>query len=144
MANFKVVPLEVVSAPNYYSMLPNKRWDIINPNAQTLWFQLNIVDNLGERRYIPATGSTLEATFKRSDIMVAGPRANQFTNTSQSVVKVCTANASDKSLYSISMTTQDIQAIVGGSVQFKLTESGVSTTWLFDWGVYKKLTDAGA
>lgn len=143
MANFKVVPLEVISAPNYYSVLKNNRWDITNPNQQVLWFQLQIIDNLGARHYIPATGSTLEATFMRADKLTAGPRASQLTYTAQSVVKSCVANASDKSLYSISMTSQDVQNIVSGSVKFRLVESGIETVWLFDWGVSKKLTDAG-
>ena len=140
---FKIVPLDVISAPNYYSALPNNRWEIINPNAQTLWFQLQIVDNLGTRRYIPATGSTLEVTFQRSDSVVTGPRANQLTHTNRNVVKAATGNASDKSLFSISMNTQDIQNIVSGSTKYKLTEGGIESTWLFDWSVYKKLTDPG-
>lgn len=139
---FKVIPLDVISAPNHFTPLPNNRWEVINPNAQTLWFQLQIVDSLGARRYMPAAGSTLQVVFQRSDL-IANDNLNRLTNTSRNVTKTATANADDRSLYSIAMTTQDIQNIVSGSTKYTLTEGATTTTWVFDWSIMKTLTDPG-
>ena len=146
MANFKVQPIEVIAAPNFYAPLVDNRWEITNPNAQTLWFQLQISDSLGTRRYMLASGGTLEVTFQRSDLIAAGGLTgfpSQITNTARSVIKTAVPHANDRSLFSIAMTTQDIQGIVTGSTKYKMVESGVETVWLFDWSVRKKLTNPG-
>jgi hypothetical protein len=146
--SFKAVPLDMISAPNFFSPLADNRWVITSPNAQTLWLQLSISDSLGDRRYIPANGSVLEATFHRSDLLSI-PMTTPFVtsgllnSTARSIVKICAANANDKSLYSIAMSSADIQGIVSGATKFKLTESTVVTEWLFDWSIVKKLTSPG-
>jgi len=41
------------------------------------------------------------------------------------------------------MTSQNIQDIVSGTTKFTLTEGAVTTTFLANWSVFKKLTNPG-
>jgi len=141
MAEFKAIPLDMISAPNTYAPLAAGLWDVISPNAQSLWFQLQIVDSLGARGYFAATGATLTATFRRMDLLSSVNGSINQTN--RDVVKTITFNAQNKSLAQISMTQADIQNIVSGGILFTLTESGNTTRWIQDWMVKKKLTDPG-
>lgn len=141
MGEFKAVPLDMINAPNTFAPLTGNIWTIINPNAQTLWFQLQISDSLGDRRYIPAVGATLTATFRRMDIISS--INGSINQTNRDVVKTITFNASDKSLCQIAMTPTDITNIVSGGILFTLTESGQVTRWVQDWIVSKKLIELG-
>jgi hypothetical protein len=144
--SFKDVPISIISAPNYYSILPNNRWEVISPNAQNLSFQLRIVDGLGERPYVPASGSLMTVTFQRSNLIALSTvptLPSNLTYTPRDVVKTPSQDPNNGSLYTIAMTTQDVTGIVSGSTLFTLVESGQSTTWLFDWSVFKKLTSPG-
>lgn len=137
---FKAIPIDMISAPNIYSELDGG-WKIISPNQQTLWFQLNIVDSLGQRRYIPASGATLTALFRRMDLITSDfGRLNQQ---SQNVTKTITFNSSDRSLCSMVLTQQDVQNIVSGGILFTLVESGTTTQWIEQWIVSKNLTGPG-
>lgn len=140
MANFKVVPLYMVQAPNFYSEL-NGTWEITSPNQQTLWFQLNIVDALGQRRYISAAGATFTALFRRMDLITS--EFGKLNQQSQNVTKTISFNASDRSLCSIVLTQQDIQNIVSGGVTFTLIESGTTTQWIEQWIIKKNIVASG-
>jgi hypothetical protein len=147
MATYKIIPLEMISAPNYFSALPNNRWTVTGGNPATLWFQLQISDNLGDRRYIPAVGATLEVTFQRSDSVSMGFNTSyptQLSTTPQSIIKPATFNASDRSLGSFVLTPVDASNIVSGSLLFKFTESGVVNQWVQNWSIYKKLVTPGS
>jgi len=139
----KAVPIEMLSAPNFYSALPNGRWEITSPNAQDLWFQLWVVDSMGSRPYVPAIGSSMSVTFQRSDLIALQGVPSQLTNSSQSVVKTAMIDSNNRSLMKLVMTSQNIQDIVSGTTKFTLTEGAVTTTFLANWSVFKKLTNPG-
>lgn len=141
---FKAVPIEMISAPNFYSVLPNSRWEVTSPNAQALWFQLYVVDGMGSRPYVPATGSTMTVTFQRADLItLSGGPPTSLVNTGRNVVKTALIDSNNRSLMKLDMTTQNIQDIVSGTIKCVLTEGSTSTTFLSNWAVYKKLTDPG-
>lgn len=153
MATFKAVPLEMITAPNYFSALPNNRWSVTPGNGGTFWFQLQISDNLGDRRYIPAVGAALEVNFQRADSVSMQWNYNststingltpQLSTTPQSVVKAVTFNGSDRSLASIVLTPADSLGVVSGTILFKLTENGVPTTWIQNWLLVVNKTSPG-
>lgn len=138
---FKSVPLDMISAPNYFAPLADGRWTVTSPNAVTLWFQLQIEDALGSRRYMTAVGSTLTVTFQRADSYVSN--GGPLSTSAQSVAVTATPHANDRSLYSMALTTQNIQLLVSGAVKYRLVEGANDTTWLQDYGIQKKLTNPG-
>lgn len=139
--SFQVIPLDMVLAPNYFAPLGDVRWLITDPNPTTLWFQLGILDALGLRRYITAVGATLTATFMRMDALTSS--LGILTSTPQTVAVNATVFATDASLFSLALTTQQIQNIVSGTIQFSLTEGAVVTTWNQNWLIQKSLTNPG-
>ena len=138
---FNSVPLDMITAPNYYAALPDGRWTVTSPSAATLWFQLQIVDALGTRRYIVGTGATLTVTFQRADILAQGQTA--LGATAQSVVVSAIPHSNDRSLFSMTLTTQNVQTLVSGAVKYRLVEGANDTTWLQDYGVQKRVTSPG-
>jgi hypothetical protein len=139
--SYKAVPIDMISAPNFYAEFGDGMWVIAGTSAVTLWLQLNIVDALGERRFITGNSAVLQAIFQRSDLFAQ--QNNQLTQTPRSLTKTATAHAQDKSLFSIALTSQDVQTIVGGSIKFTLTDTSINDTWIQDWIVQKKLIDPG-
>jgi len=134
----------MITAPNFYSELPDDRWEIIDPNTQTLWLQLNVDDSLGLRRYVPASGSSISVIFQRADAFaLSGVKLNRLQSETRTITKTATANADDRSLWSISMTAQDVSGVVSGTVKFSITESAVTQVWLQNYFVKKNLTDPG-
>jgi hypothetical protein len=144
MATFKVVPIDMISAPNYWAPLTEARWTITDPNAVTLSLQLEISDSLGERRYILATGGTLTAIFQRADAYSSSNSpAGSLVQTSQTISISCVVNANDRSLFTLPMTQQQVQGVVSGTVKFSMVESGVTTIWNQNYLLVKKLTGPG-
>lgn len=144
--SFKSVPLDMISAPNFWAPAKNNRWELIDPNAVTLWFRLNIVDSLGERSYVTASGAAMTVIFQRADLIQVDRSIipQKLTNTAQSVTKTASVHATDKSLFSFTLTAQDVQNIVSGTVKFTLVESGVTTTWVQNYLLQKSLTSPGS
>jgi hypothetical protein len=146
--SLSVLPIDMIAPVNYYAPLPNTQWVITDPNAVTLWLQLDITDTLGTRRYIAATGSTLTATFQRRDKLhqrVISPLypSGQLIAQPQSISIYCTVNGIDGSLWTMALNPGNIQTIVSGTILFALTENGVVTSWAQDWVIQKNLTTAG-
>ena len=137
-------PIQIISAPNYYKPIKDNRWELINPNQQTLSFQLSISDELGFRRFIPASGSSITVEFQRADSFQVNVLSNsRLQSETRTVSKSATVNSDDRSLWSISLTTADVQGVVSGTVKFTLTQSGVATTWVQNYFLKKNLTNAG-
>jgi hypothetical protein len=141
MATFKAIPLDMISAPNYFAPLEPSSWNIVSPNTQTLWFGLQVEDSLGARRYMVATGASLTVTFQRADSFTTSQ--GKLTQTSQGIDKLASAHANDRSLFSFSLTSQDVGSIVGGTVKFKLIEGATETIWLQNYLITKQLTSPG-
>lgn len=138
------IPLQVISAPNFFTELENDRWEITDPNAQTLWLQLAVDDSLGMRRYIPTAGATLSVIFQRSvEFNLDGVRINRLQSQDQTVTKTASANADDRSMWQINLTSADAVGILSGTVKFTLTESGTPNTWVQNYFLKKNLTEPG-
>lgn len=141
---FIATPLLMVTQPNFFQELADNRWELINPNAQVLWLQLKVDDSLGLRRYIPAAGSLLSVVFQRADDfqMSTTPRTKLQVE-SRSITKTATTNMDDRSLWNISLTSQDVAGVLSGTVKFSLTEAGVVNTWVQNYFLKKNMTDPG-
>lgn len=144
---YKAIPISLVGDHNYYSPLPNGAWVITDPSQTTLSFRLDIDDSLGQRPYVASAGSLISVIFQRAaNITLSQVTASSFSaqqTESQTVTKNATANSSNPSIWSISLTSQDVEAILSGTVKFSLTESSIAKTWLQNWAVEKKLTSKG-
>ena len=134
----------MINDPNVFAVLPDDRWVITSPNAQTLWMSLEQEDSLGQRRYVPAVGATLDVIFQRRDAMTQSGGRLKLTNTPQTVTKTATVSPNDGSQYSFNLTNSDIEAILGGTVKFKLTEGANTTEWVQNWALKKNLTTSGS
>ncbi len=142
--SFLSIPLDMISAPNYYAPAANGMWVLTNPNQQTLWFSLTLNDSLGQRPYTPGNGATLNLTFQRADLINLSPINNgTLINTIQTLVKPATAFTANRTLWSVSLNAQDINTALSGTVKFTLTDSGNVTTWLQNWLIKKMQTDPG-
>jgi hypothetical protein len=144
MPEFKAQPIDVISLPNIYA--PLSLWTVTNTNAQTLYFQLQMVDSLGTRRYISPSGSVLTATFRRMDLITGGASnigGGQINQQNRDVIKTAVFDVNDRSICSIPMTSQDMAGIVSGGVLFTLTSGATASKWIQDWLVRKTSNDLG-
>jgi hypothetical protein len=141
--SFKAVPLDMINEINYFSTM--EQWEIVGNQAVDLWFQLRIVDGMGERRYMTQANDTIEVVFQRADRIETLGARRVLTNTDQNVTKPATPHADDASLFKIALTSQDVQNIVSGTMKFTLTEDATSkvSQWLQNWAINKKLTEPG-
>ena len=139
---FKAVPLNMIQAPNYYKELKDNRWSITAPNAQSFWLQLNLTDELGQRRYIPSAGSSLQVEFQRSGEFSLQSNRKMMVDT-RTIIKNASVNADDKSLWSFNLSESEIQGVVSGTVKFTLIESGANKVWVQNYFLKKDSTEAG-
>jgi len=140
--SFTAIPIEMMTAPNYWAPLADNRWVITEPSATDLWFNLQISDALGSRPYVPSS-ATLQVTFQRSDLLATSGDRRSLTSTSRSIVKAATADVDNASLWKIALSASDIEIVVSGTVKFALLEGTIMTTWLQNWVLQKQLTDPG-
>lgn len=141
---FKVLPLDMINAPNYWSPSADGVFALGDVNAQTVWFQLRISDALGERRYMPAIGSGLQIIFQRADNFSVGQlNPNVVSQQTLTITKQGVAQSQDASLFSIALTAADAGQIRSGTLKVILTEGGVQNTWVQNWAVVRKMTAPG-
>jgi hypothetical protein len=138
---FKVTPIEMITAPNYWAPIPEPRWTVYDPNASVLWGLLVISDSLGERRYIAASGATITATFQKADSLAS--TSGKLVYTAQSIDILGAFNANDRSLFSITLTADQTKAVVSGTIKFKLIEGSSNTTWVQNHALTKKSANPG-
>jgi hypothetical protein len=138
MAAFSGKPLELISAPNYYSLLPDSQWQVTHGVKAALAGQIWITDSLGARRYVLPATSTLSITFVRADTA-------QQPSSSQSITKAVSINQFDRSLFTFELSAQETQQVISGSVIFNLTDTGagVSAQWTQNYGLKKALVGPG-
>jgi hypothetical protein len=130
----KAQPIEMITAPNFFKLIPE--WSIIGGNSASIWFQLQVVDSLGTRRWLPATGALMKLEFMRARSTAVG----QATQTFQ---KTAAQDASDKSLFRVDLSAQDSQMIISGSVKFLLTEGANTTSFQEAFILKRTLVGAG-
>jgi hypothetical protein len=134
---FKVVPINMVLAPNHWVPSKDAFWTVTGGQAIDLWGELVISDSLGDRPYVPASGASLTATFQRGDFI------GSTTNKMLTVTKPCQLDTSFRALFKIQVSAQDATNIISGTVIFDLTEGGSSSRWTASWLVKKLNTSAG-
>lgn len=142
MSKFIAIPIEMISAPNYYAVLKPAHWTVMHSNAITLWFRLEISDSVGQRPYIPSSGSIMKVEFQRADLYGTDSQ-RLLTSTAQSIEKTANMNSDNRSLMSVNITASDSEKIVGGTVKFTLTEGSQTSTWVFNYAIKKEKTEAG-
>lgn len=126
----------MVSSPNFF-VVRDQHWVLTGGNSDTLWGQLIINDDLGQRRYLPQGASVLKVVFMRA-------RATQVGGTDQTITKTAILLPEDKSLFRIDLSAQDSNQIISGTVKFELTESGKTTTWNQHYFMVRNLTSQGS
>lgn len=141
---FKILPVEIIQSPNYYSILPDGAWNVYDETSTVLGLLLQVSDSLGSRPYIVSSGDTLQAEFPRSDSLAiqSGTRGT-VNSTSRAVIKTCDVDSNNKSLFTISLTSVDISNIISGSMKFTFKYGTVTRTWLESYIVIKKINDVG-
>ena len=141
---FNIIPVEIIQSPNYYSVLPDKNWVLYDESSTSLSFILNISDSLGDRPYIIANTDTLSVEFPRADLLSIQPvTRGTLDATSRSVNKTCIVDSLNKSLFTIQLTSSDIQNIMSGSALFTLKYGQVTRTWTENYILIKKINDVG-
>jgi len=141
---YKAVPIDLISEPNTWATIPNNRWVLTNPNAQTIAFVLHIVDALSERRYVPPTGSTMQVIFQRRDKVATDTiKRNVLTSEEQTITKTAVVSVYDSSMFKVALSKADVDTILAGTVKFLLTEPSKDVIWVQNWALEKKLTSPG-
>jgi len=131
---FKIVAIDMIDIPNDFK---EGSWSVTPSVGTKLYFQLQVEDSLGARRYIPAPGST---------VMVEFPRARSLTASNpvqQTISKSAIQLPDDKSLFYLNLTTTDTQGIISGTVKVTFTESGQQNIFLQNYFITRKPTIAG-
>jgi hypothetical protein len=130
----KSQPIEMITSPNFFKIIPE--WNIIGGNSSSIWFQLQVVDSLGTRRWLPATGAVMKLEFMRA-------RSTAVGQTTQTFQKTAAQDAADKSMFRVDLSAADTQMIISGSVKFLLTEGAATTTFQESFILKRTLTGAG-
>jgi hypothetical protein len=138
---FKVTPIEMITAPNYWAPISEPRWTVYDPNASVLWGLLVISDSLGERRYVAASGANITATFQKADNLAS--TSGKLVYTAQSIDILGAFNANDRSLFSITLTADQTKAVISGTIKFKFIEGSNNTTWVQNHALTKKSANPG-
>lgn len=131
-----LIPINVVSAPNYWAPLGVNYWEVTGGVSKDIWGSLQVEDTLGTRPYIPISGAQLQAVFQRGD-HIGG------NTTTLTVTKIAALDTSNRSLAKIALTAQDATSIISGTIVFTLTEGSIQYKWVQNWAVKKLNTSAG-
>lgn len=137
MMLLKLIPVNVISAPNFWSATKESFWTVTANQPNDLWGLLTIVDSLGSRAYVPALGSTLQILFQRGDYI------GSITNQNLSVTKTAAMDTNNRALMKIGLIAQEATNIISGTAVFTLTEGAVVQKWTQNWAIKKINTSAG-
>ena len=129
-------PIDVLSLPNDFT--DKSQWSVSAGTGETLYFQLQVDDSLGLRRYIPGASDTVKLVFMRARSSTLG-----VADTAQTFEVSCTANTQDRSLWSCTLTTAQVGLLISGTVQMKLTSGTTVYTYNRSYAIKKIVTDAG-
>lgn len=110
-------PIEVISLPNYFSSID--KWELKYDVASTLYARLTITDKLGERRYIPSSGSIVKITFMRSRSYAVGGYDSEVQTFSVNGF----IEGTDRSIVGFNLTKEQVNKIYPGTVIIELTEN---------------------
>jgi hypothetical protein len=123
--------------PNDYSVAKN--WKVTQGVACTLYFQVLKQDELPTRRFIVAAGQTIKVKFQRAKKF----QTNQDT-VSQTFEVTAIAVATDRSLWSIALTADQVNQLVSGTVNFTIYNATVVVDSIVkNYFIQKQSTSAG-
>ena len=131
-----LTPINLVQAPNHWMPLGTIHWTVTANVATSLWGLLQIQDSMGQRPYIPASGSTMTAVFQRGDMIGGGGNV-------QTTTKTAILNTNFRAIAEFQLTSQDATNITSGTVVFTLFEGGTEIKWAQNWACKKLNTTAG-
>lgn len=117
---------------NHFSIA--NRMELIQGNAATCYIQL--FEN--DIRYVPTAGSIVQLKFPRA-LTVAATPANQDTT-----ITCVAVDVRDASVYSVTFTSAQIDAIVSGGVKLVISTGGVAKTYPVDEFVLRRTNSPGA
>jgi hypothetical protein len=124
-------PLDYIDI-NHFSFV--ERMDIVQGNSAICYIQL--INGLN--RYVPAAGSSVQLKFPRALSVAASP-ANQDV-----LVTLSVADPRDCSIYAVSLTSAQVDSIVGGGVKLIITSNGNTKTYPVDDFVRRRSNIPGA
>jgi hypothetical protein len=126
-------PIELFSANDFRQI---DSWSIPSGTPKTIAFVLTKTDSLGTRRYIPATGSTVQLKVMRA-------RAATSNSQAETITKTCVPRPEDKSMFEVSLTADDTKKMLSGGIQLVVTESGLVSSVNIPYVVKKVYSDPG-
>lgn len=126
-------PVEIFSINDFQII---GEWNIADGTATTISFILTKTDSLGERRYVPATGSTVQLSFLRA-------RAATSNSTALTITKTGIAKSEDRSMYDVALTAADTENIISGGVKLTINEGGSTTSVNVPYVIKKSYADPG-
>lgn len=124
-------PLDYVDV-NHFTIVD--RLELIQGNSAICYVQLFDGDN----RYVPQAGSTIQIKFPRAMSVAATP-ANQDV-----VVTLSVADPRDTSVYSMSLSSAQVDSIVSGGVKLIIISGGNTKTYPVDNFVRRRSNSPGA
>lgn len=133
----KVVPINMITPPNFWSATKETYWPITANQAVNLWGELTIIDSMGTRPYVPALGAVLQALFQRGDFI------GSISNQNLSVTKTALLDPNFRALFQLQVAAAEATNIISGTVVFTLTEGLNVQKWTQNWAVKKFNTSAG-
>ena len=113
MYYFGVKPLDLFDEPNDVAEL--EFWEVTQDSPVRLSFQIQISDTLPKRRFMVPIGQTVKVKFQRAKVAKLGQ-----ASTSQTFEVAATPMAMDRSIWSISLTAEQVNLLVSGTVQFNI------------------------
>lgn len=144
---FQIVPINMITTPNFYTVSKDSFWTVTANVATTLWAQLQVSDDLGVRPYTPANGATLQVIFPRGDnigyntqVTLGVPASVPPTIT---VTKNAAVDNTNGSLFQIGLSNTDATNIISGSIFISFAESGKTYKWNQNFFVKKLNTGNG-
>ena len=129
--------LQQGNGETFYAQLFRAESAVIVPNGVSPMFaQTFVVD--APVRYLPLAGSTVQIVFPRSPSIQATP-ANQDVSVTGVMV-----DTRDASIYKFVLTASQVSILTSEGVRLSITESGVTSVFLVNSFVTKRLNIPGA
>lgn len=135
MTTYKVQPI------NYFNenlFVPIDAWEIPNGSNCTIHFVLVISDSLGERRFIPPTGSQVSLSFTRARPAVVGSQSILISKNAVALIPT-----SDKSLFQVDLTSNETSQIITGGVKLTILMLGAEYSYSLPHLVKKNMSSPG-
>lgn len=137
MYYFQVKPLDLFDEPN--DIAPLEYWEVTQDSPVRLSFQIMISDALPLRRFMVPTGQVVKAKFQRAKVAKLGQASASQTFEVQALPM-----AMDRSIWTMSLTADQVNTLVGGTVQFSIYNGATLVQTInVPYMIKKILTGAG-